>query len=95
MQGIFGRHMRGKRIYCSPGTARILRVLQRQKNTCTGLEIAELPLNKRVELTVGGTDAQESKRITVTLLDANHCIGSAMFLFEGNRGTVLYTGKIN
>ena len=30
--------------------------------------------------------------ITVTAIDANHCPGSAMFLFEGSFGRILYTG---
>ncbi|NXS98737.1 DCR1B exonuclease, partial [Jacana jacana] len=32
------------------------------------------------------------EEVTVTLLDSNHCPGSAMFLFEGAFGTILYTG---
>ena len=29
---------------------------------------------------------------TATAFDAQHCPGSAMFLFEGEFGTILYTG---
>jgi DNA cross-link repair 1C protein len=32
--------------------------------------------------------------IRVTLFDANHCIGSVMFLIEGNGNAILYTGDI-
>uniref|UniRef100_A0A7N9B0Q3 Protein artemis n=1 Tax=Mastacembelus armatus TaxID=205130 RepID=A0A7N9B0Q3_9TELE len=33
-----------------------------------------------------------SSQVVVTLLPAGHCPGSVMFLFEGSRGNVLYTG---
>lgn len=33
-------------------------------------------------------------RVRITALDAHHCPGSAMFLVEGERGNVLYTGDI-
>lgn len=33
------------------------------------------------------------EKLTVTLIDANHCPRSVMFLFEGYFGTVLYTGQ--
>lgn len=31
--------------------------------------------------------------MTVTLIDANHCPGSVMFLFQGYFGSILYTGQ--
>src|ERR1700753_2558558 len=34
------------------------------------------------------------QNIRVTLIDANHCIGSVMFLIEGNGKAILYTGDV-
>ncbi|XP_049735980.1 5' exonuclease Apollo isoform X1 [Elephas maximus indicus] len=72
-------------LYCSPVSAHLLhRRLQVPKQWIRALEVGEshvLPLDE-----IG----QET--MTVTLIDANHCPGSVMFLFEGYFGTILYTG---
>ncbi|KAJ3162174.1 hypothetical protein HDU88_007094 [Geranomyces variabilis] len=36
----------------------------------------------------------DGQTVTLTLLNANHCAGSAMFLIEGENGNVLYTGDM-
>ncbi|XP_069617872.1 5' exonuclease Apollo [Ranitomeya imitator] len=72
-------------LYCSPVTARILKHKLQVKNTWINpLEVGDchmLPL-----------DDTGNETVAVTLIDANHCPGSVMFLFEGYFGTVLYTG---
>lgn len=72
-------------LYCSPITAHLLhRHLKVSKQWIHALEIGEshvLPL-----------DEFGRETMTVTLMDANHCPGSVMFLFEGYFGTILYTG---
>ncbi|XP_057356504.1 5' exonuclease Apollo isoform X1 [Manis pentadactyla] len=72
-------------LYCSPITAYLLRRrLQVSKQWIRALEVGEshvLPL-----------DEFGRETMTVTLIDANHCPGSVMFLFEGYFGTILYTG---
>uniref|UniRef100_A0A8C8ZHT9 5' exonuclease Apollo n=1 Tax=Prolemur simus TaxID=1328070 RepID=A0A8C8ZHT9_PROSS len=72
-------------LYCSPITAHLLhRQLQVSKQWIRVLEVGEshvLPLDE-----IG------RETMTVTLIDANHCPGSVMFLFEGYFGTILYTG---
>lgn len=72
-------------LFCSPITAFLLhRQLQVSKQWIRALEVGEshvLPLDE-----IG------RETMTVTLIDANHCPGSVMFLFEGYFGTILYTG---
>ena len=49
-----------------------------------------LPVNQPISLEI--KCGSEHKHLTVTLISAGHCVGSVMFLFEGDKGTVLYTG---
>ncbi|XP_068125812.1 5' exonuclease Apollo isoform X3 [Hyperolius riggenbachi] len=72
-------------LYCSPITAKLLKhKLQVDSQWINALEIGVchmLPM-----------DDCGIETVSVTLIDANHCPGSVMFLFEGYFGTVLYTG---
>ncbi|XP_036388647.1 5' exonuclease Apollo [Megalops cyprinoides] len=72
-------------IYCSPVTAKLLKLkLQVKEKWVHPLELGEahmLPLDDICKET-----------LTVTLIDANHCPGAVMFLFQGYFGTILYTG---
>ncbi|XP_034393409.1 5' exonuclease Apollo [Cyclopterus lumpus] len=72
-------------IYCSLTTAALLRLkLQVKEEWIHPLELDEpylLPL-----------DDIGKERLTVTLINANHCPGAVMFLFEGYFGSILYTG---
>uniref|UniRef100_A0A8C1Q487 5' exonuclease Apollo n=2 Tax=Cyprinus carpio TaxID=7962 RepID=A0A8C1Q487_CYPCA len=72
-------------IYCSPLTARLLqRKLKVKEKWIHPLEIGEAHMLMLDDL--------GKERLTVTLIDANHCPGAVMFLFEGYFGTRLYTG---
>ncbi|XP_040279844.1 5' exonuclease Apollo isoform X1 [Bufo bufo] len=72
-------------LYCSPVTAKVLKhKLQVKSKWINPLEVGVchmLPL-----------DDCGIEKVAVTLIDANHCPGSVMFLFEGYFGTVLHTG---
>ncbi len=73
-------------IYCTPVTGKLLRHKFNIKQDL----IVELTLGEPKIVTVNCPGDRVS--ITVTALDANHCPGSAMFLFEGYFGTIFYTG---
>ena len=59
-----------------------------------------IPINKYREYFVGEelavVQTEEgsilSEHLTVTLISAGHCVGSVMFLIDGRKGPVLYTG---
>lgn len=96
---------KGRPIYCSAATRGILLKLQRRAsriNFAQGIleteeitykhqsrRLKSLPLNTPTEI-----ELDPNRTIRVTLLDANHCPGAVMFLFEGNGKAVLYTGDI-
>lgn len=72
-------------IYCSPTTRKLLLdQFQLSPSLVLGLE-----MNETHCLTFEG---ESDKTLSVTLLDANHCPGAVMFLFEGYFGRILYTG---
>ncbi|XP_041955217.1 5' exonuclease Apollo [Alosa sapidissima] len=72
-------------IYCSPITAKLLKLKLRVKDKW----IHPLELGDPHLLAL---DDIGKERMTVTLMDANHCPGAVMFLFEGYFGNILYTG---
>ncbi|KAI1364062.1 artemis protein [Xylaria arbuscula] len=93
-------------IYCSAATKEILLRLEKKSvrlNYAKGIledprqqtyrhlekKLKPLPLDTptSIQLAPGRT-------IQVTLLDANHCVGAVMFLFEAFGKAVLYTGDI-
>ncbi|XP_009703597.1 PREDICTED: protein artemis, partial [Cariama cristata] len=78
------------KLYCSPVTKELLLTSWKYKfweNHIVALEVETPTQISLVDETSG-----EKEDIEVTLLPAGHCPGSVMFLFEGENGTVLYTG---
>ncbi|KAM4611123.1 5' exonuclease Apollo isoform 1-T2 [Polymixia lowei] len=72
-------------IYCSPVSATLLKLKLQVKDQW----IHPLELDEPYMLSL---DDIGKERLTVTLLDANHCPGAVMFLFQGYFGSILYTG---
>ena len=46
----------------------------------------------RFQLTCPAQPDSSKEEVAVTLMEANHCPGAVMFLFEGSFGRILYTG---
>jgi mRNA degradation ribonuclease J1/J2 len=67
-------------VHCSAVTAQLLRI----RTQC--------PQRVLAEHEIGDTFVLAGGDVSVTLLDANHCPGAAMALFELESHTVLYTG---
>lgn len=72
-------------IYCSEVTRKLVIAKLRVKSEL----VVGLPLDEPVTINL---DEIGEETMTVTLVDANHCPGSVMFLFEGYFGKILYTG---
>uniref|UniRef100_A0A8H7TSY9 Protein artemis n=1 Tax=Bionectria ochroleuca TaxID=29856 RepID=A0A8H7TSY9_BIOOC len=97
--------LRSPFVYCSAATRAILLRLERYPcriNYALGIletrqqtykhlhkVLKPLPLD-----TPTCIELQPGHQIQVTLLDANHCPGSVMFLIEGDGRAILYTGDI-
>ncbi|KAK3753510.1 hypothetical protein QZH41_018009 [Actinostola sp. cb2023] len=77
-------------IYCSDTTRNLLLCNQ----TYVHLEdyLVGVPIEQPYLVTIHDEETNKKEVISVTLLSAGHCVGSVMFLFEGNNGNVLYTG---
>ena len=72
-------------IYCSELTKK----LATAKLGVNSDLVVGLPLDEPVIIKL---DEQGQQTMSVTLVDANHCPGSVMFIFEGYFGKILYTG---
>lgn len=72
-------------IYCSVITKTLLTAKLHVKSEL----VVGLPLYEPVTINL---DEVGKETMTVTLVDANHCPGSVMFIFEGYFGRILYTG---
>ncbi|MBN3285398.1 DCR1C protein, partial [Polyodon spathula] len=78
------------RLYCSPVTKELLLISPRYNFWETHIVAIEVETPTQISLIDEASGEKED--VVVTLLPAGHCPGSVMFLFEGNNGTVLYTG---
>jgi DNA cross-link repair 1C protein len=92
-------------VYCSAATRRLLLrmekyphrmnfmkgVLESRKQHYRHLKLVlkAIPLQCPTEI-----ELDPLEKIRVTLFDANHCPGAVMFLIEGERKAILYTGDI-
>ncbi|XP_061839541.1 protein artemis [Nerophis lumbriciformis] len=97
MRGIKGPKLKRRlqssrkvRLYCSFVTKELL--LSSPKYHFWENVIVPLELESPTQISLLDEVSGESEEVVVTLLPAGHCPGSVMFLFEGCRGNVLYTG---
>ncbi|XP_074124657.1 protein artemis isoform X2 [Sminthopsis crassicaudata] len=77
-------------LYCSPVTKELL--LTNSRYSFWEKRIIALEIETPTQISLIDEASGEKEEVVVTLLPAGHCPGSVMFLFQGNNGTVLYTG---
>ncbi|XP_019399210.1 PREDICTED: protein artemis isoform X1 [Crocodylus porosus] len=77
-------------LYCSPVTKELLLTSPKYKFWET--RIIALEVETPTQISLVDETSGEKEDIVVTLLPAGHCPGSVMFLFQGENGTILYTG---
>ncbi|KAG8439999.1 hypothetical protein GDO86_005969 [Hymenochirus boettgeri] len=77
-------------LYCSPVTKELL--LTSPKYAFWEKHIVSIEIDAPTQISLVDEATGDREDVMVTLLPAGHCPGSVMFLFEGNSGTVLYTG---
>ncbi|XP_023618299.1 protein artemis isoform X2 [Myotis lucifugus] len=77
-------------LYCSPVTKELL--LTSPKYRFWEKRIISIEIETPTQISLVDEASGEKEEIVVTLLPAGHCPGSVMFLFQGDNGTVLYTG---
>ncbi|XP_029318219.1 protein artemis [Cottoperca gobio] len=78
------------RLYCSFVTKELL--MSNPRYAFWEEYIVPLELDSPTQISLVDEASGEKEEIVVTLLPAGHCPGSVMFLFEGLKGNVLYTG---
>ncbi|XP_072565993.1 protein artemis-like isoform X5 [Paramormyrops kingsleyae] len=78
------------KLYCSPVSKELL--LSNPKYVFWEKHVVALELESPTQISLVDEISGEKEDVMVTLLPAGHCPGSVMFLVEGDRGTVLYTG---
>ncbi|KAJ4020822.1 hypothetical protein NW766_002316 [Fusarium irregulare] len=66
-------------------------ILEARKQTFKHLDKILKPLPLEAPTSI---ELRPGQQIQVTLFDANHCPGAVMFLVEGDRKAILYTGDI-
>lgn len=77
-------------MYCSEKTRAAILEHPLYQGLASHLVALELDCEKTISLV--NTTTREDYSITVTLLDAHHCLGSVMFLFQGHGTKIIFSG---